>query len=255
MSLNKRPLATRLSCGVFLILCLVANSHSIEKLKCACTGAYPPLNFMKGGQLAGIDVDQFNLVAQRLNIEVDLISMPFPRILIELEHGSLDCMFGAFITPHRKSYMDFTTEPIHVSSLVFFENIKSNIHFKVLADLKGLTIGLVRGFKTSPAFDKAAQQGLFNVEFVTDIEQNFQKLSFERLDLVLVNQHVAGYVMTRLKLTNVRQLSTPLSAQPAFITFSIAKKLSHLAPLFDAEMKKLKHDGSYQAIMDTYITE
>ncbi len=210
---------------------------------------------MKGGELMGIDVEQFNQIAQRLNIEVDMIAMPFSRILIEMEHGSLDCMFGIFNTSDRGVYMDFTAVPVRVTTLVFFENIKSNIHFKTINDLKGLTIGVVRGFKVSPAFDEAAELGLFNVEFVNKVEQNFQKLSFGRLDLVLGNQHVAEYLINRLNISNVRQLRTPLSAQPAYIAFSKVKDLSHLVPLFDREVKKLKLDGSYQAIIDKYISE
>ena len=236
-------------------LLLVPSAYGLEKLKCATSGNFSPLNFMQEGTLVGIDVDQFNQAARRLNLDVDLISLPFTRLLIQMEEGSLDCMFAAFKTPEREVYMDFTSVPIHVSSLVFFEKNGSNITFNTLEDLKGLTVGLVRGFKTSAAFDEAVDQGLFSVEFVSDIEQNFQKLRFGRLDLVLVNGHVGGNILRKLKITNIRSLPVPLIAQPAYITFSNKKRLNHLIPLFDNELTKAKQDGSYQKIIDKYIVE
>ena len=236
-------------------LMLVPSVQGMEKLKCATSGNFSPLNFMQDKRLVGIDVDQFKQATQRLNLAVDLIVLPFTRILIQMEEGALDCMFAAFKTPDREVYMDFSSVPIHVSSLVFFEKEGSNITFNSLEDIKGLTVGLVRGFKTSAEFDDAVDQGLFKVEFVSDIEQNFQKLSFGRLDLVLVNGHVGGNILKRLNLANISPLPNPLIAQPAYLTFSKKSDLSHLVPLFDHELTKAKQDGSYQKIIDRYIAK
>ncbi len=236
-------------------LLLVPSAHALEKLKCATTGNFSPLNFIQDKKLVGIDVDQFNQAARRLNLDVDLISLPFTRLLKQMEEGALDCMFSAFKTPEREIYMDFTTVPIHVSSLVFFEKAGSNITFNTLKDLKGLTVGLVRGFKSSAEFDEAVEQGVLNVEYVSNIEQNFQKLSFGRLDLVLVNRHVGGNILKKLHMTDIHTLDVPLIAQPAYLTFAKKKHLTHLLTLFDNELTKAKEDGTYQKIIDKYIAQ
>ncbi len=248
-------LAAAFTSLLLFFLLPLPTAYAEEKLKCATTGSFSPISYMQGNNLAGIDVDQFNQAARRLNIDVEILVMPFPRILRHMEEGTLDCMFASFKTPAREVYMDFTSVPIHVSSLVFYEKNGSNITFNRLEDLKGLTVGLVRGYKNSAAFDEAVDQGLVNVEFVTNIEQNFQKLRFGRLDLVLINRHVGGNIIKNLSIANIRPLPVPLIAQPAYLTFSKKRRLTHLVPLFDNELTKAKQDGSYQTIIDKYISE
>lgn len=236
-----------------LLLLLISNAHALDKLSCAATGEFPPLHFIENNTLKGMDVDLFHQAAKNLNIEVNIVTLPLVRILRKMKEGSLDCMFAAFKTPDRAIYMDFTTVPIHVSSLVFFEKTNSKIKFNSLKDLHGLVVGLVRGFKTSEAFDKALNQGLFKVEFVNDFEQNFHKLSRGRLDLVLVNRYVGGNILKKHNINNILPLPIPLIAQPAFLTFSKKTQHAHLVPLFDTEFSKAMNDGRFRKIENKYI--
>jgi len=248
-------LAARYTSLLLLSLWLVPWAQGIEKLKCATIDGFYPLSYMQDNQLAGTDVDQFIQAARRLNLKVDLIPLPFTRILRKMEEGTLDCMLFAFKTPDRQVYMDYTSVPIHVASLVFYVKNGGNITFNTLEDLKGLTVGLVRGFKSTGAFNKAMDQGLVRVEYVTNVEQNFQKLSFGRLDLVLVSRIVGDGILKKLRIDNIRSLPVPLVTQPAYLTFSKKRRLTHLIPLFDNEFAKAKQDSSYQTIIDKYITE
>ena len=236
-----------------ILLILVSSTHALDKLTCAATGAFPPLHYIEDNTLVGMDVDLFNLAAKNLKLEVNIVTLPLVRILRNMEEGSLDCMFGAFKTPERERYMDFTSAPIHVSSLVFFERINNKITFNSLKDLNGLIVGLVRGFKTSETFDNALNQGLFKVEFVNDFEQNFRKLSYGRLDLVLVNRYVGGHILKVHNIKSVQPLPKPLIEQPAYLTFSKKRQLKKLVPLFDAEFSKAMKNGQFQKITQKYI--
>ncbi|MEH6345063.1 MAG: transporter substrate-binding domain-containing protein [Bermanella sp.] len=236
-----------------ILLLMVSNSHALDKLSCAVTGAFPPLHYMENNILLGMDVDLFHLAANNLNIKVDIVTMPLERILHKIKVGSLDCMFAAFKTPERALFMDYTSVPIHVSSLVFFEKIGSQMKFNSLEDLNGLTVGLMRGFKTSKGFDTALNKGMFKVEFVNNFEQNFRKLSYGRIDLVLVNRYVGGRVLKVNQIKNVQPLPVPYIEQPAYLTFSKKKQLKKLVPLFDAEFSNAMKNGQFQKITHKYI--
>jgi len=248
-------LSTALLASLFIFLSLMATTQAADKLRCATTGSFPPFSFMEGEMLVGIDVDQVKLAARRLNINMDIVAMPFSRMLVQMKEGELDCMFAAYKTPEREIYMDFTSVPNHVSSLMFFQRRDSNTKYNSIDDLKGLTIGLVRGHKVSEDFDAALDNGWFTVEKVNEHEQNFRKLSFGRLDLVLVNRHVGGYILKKTNIANIQTLPVALTKQPAYLTFSKKRHHTRLIPLFDAELQKAINNGTFKKIVGKYIAE
>jgi len=241
--------------NLIVIVCsmlLSMTAQATEKLTCA-TNEFAPFGFTENDTLTGIEVDLVQEIAHRLKFDISLTMMPWKRMLQFMEDGTIDCMFAAFKTPEREVYMDYTSVPIHISSLVFFEKDGSHIKFETLEDLKGLTVGLVRGFKTNEAFDAAVSKGVFRVDEVNNFDQNFKKLSAGRVDLVLVNRHVGGRILKKLGITNVHPLPVPLSATPAYLTFSKKRQHADLVSLFDIELKKASSDGTYRKIFEKYI--
>ena len=148
-----------------------------KKLKCA-TNDFPPFGFEKEiqGQKApaGVEVEIFNLICKELNLTCSLELLPWKRMINQVKRGEIDCMFAAFKTEKRETFMEYTSVPFHVSNLTFFIG-KSDKSFKFskLKDLKGKNICLVRGFTTTPEFDKLAKQKLFEISHLDDLDQCF----------------------------------------------------------------------------------
>ncbi|MCX4025285.1 amino acid ABC transporter substrate-binding protein [Endozoicomonas sp. SM1973] len=229
----------------------VVLAKTIETLKCG-TNEFAPFGFIENGELKGIEVELFHEIGKRLNIQTKLNLFPWSRMLALVKKGDLDCMIAAFRTEERLTYMDYTNVPFHVSSLVFFIHQDRPFQFNRLEDLKGLNIGLVTDFTTSPEFDEALNKQWFTVSPVNDFKQNFEKLAVKRVDMVLVNRHVGAYLLKKLNLPQITALSVPLTARPAYLTFSKRSEKSTLIPKFDMVLFELLTDGTYQNLFEKY---
>lgn len=229
----------------------VVLAKTVETLRCG-TNEFAPFGFIENGQLKGIEVELFHEIGKRLNIQTKLNLFPWSRMLAMVKKGDLDCMIAAFRTEERLAYMDYTNVPFHVSSLVFFIHQDRPFQFNTLEDLKGRNIGLVTGFSTSPEFDEALNKQWFTVSPVNDFKQNFEKLAVKRVDMVLVNRHVGAYLLKKLNLPQIAALSVPLTARPAYLTFSKRAGKGYLIPLFDMMLFELLTDGTYQDLFEKY---
>lgn len=243
-------------------LCLVStisiilfshNTFAASKLECL-TNVFAPFGFVKDGKPTGIEVDLLQEIGKRLNIEIKLQVQPWKRIIHLMQKGKTDCMFAAFLTEERLEFMDYTHVPFHISSLTIFVQEGKEFPFKTISDLKGKTIGLIRGFKTTQSFDQEKGK-TFKVYEVNNMESNFQMLAKGSLDAVVVNNYVGIETMRKIGIANIHQLPVPISAKPAFLTFSKDRNLKHLVPQFDKVIFDILADGTYQKIFKKYIKD
>ena len=241
----------------FILLSLFPLSTIAKKLKCA-TNDFPPFGFEKEiqGQKApaGVEVEIFNLICKELNLTCSLELLPWKRMINQVKRGEIDCMFAAFKTEKREAFMEYTSVPFHVSNLTFFIG-KSDKSFKFskLNDLKGKNICLVRGFTTTPEFDKLAKQGLFEISHLDDFDQCFKMLSKGKVDTTLVNQEVGFTIMKKLKINNVHPFKNPLYSKPAYLTFTKKKKFGQIPSQFGQKIFQILKSGQYKKIYDKYL--
>jgi len=74
-----------------------------RELRVATSGTQPPFNAVsRDGQLIGLEVDLARMLADAMNVNLSLLSMPFPDLLPALEAGRVDMVLsGLAITPDR----------------------------------------------------------------------------------------------------------------------------------------------------------
>ncbi|ETR72071.1 MAG: amino acid ABC transporter periplasmic protein [Candidatus Magnetoglobus multicellularis str. Araruama] len=233
-------------------------------MKCG-TNVFAPFGFMKDGKIQGIEVELMYEVARRLGIDISINIYKWATLLESMRFGTLDCMFAAFQTKDRLEFMHYTNVPVHISSLVFYVHEDKPMPFKgKISDLQGNRIGIVQGFKNPYDFEKGERRQMYQVFRLRDLEINFKILQKHCIDAVLVNRHVGEYTLGQLKMDGVYPLSVPLTATPAYITFSkfletkekeLVKDLSYLVPQFDAVLFEIFTDGTYQKIFNKYMNQ
>jgi polar amino acid transport system substrate-binding protein len=74
-----------------------------RELRVATSGNQPPFNAVsRDGELIGLEVDLARMLAEAMNVNLTLMSMPFPDLLPALEAGKVDLVLsGLAITPER----------------------------------------------------------------------------------------------------------------------------------------------------------
>ena len=242
---------------LMIILGIIPNMIAAKSLKCA-TNEFPPFGFEKEidgkNKPVGVEVEIFNLICKELNLTCSLELLPWKRMINQVKRGEIDCMFAAFKTEKRETFMDYTSVPFHVSNLTFFINKSDkSFRFSILKDLKGRNICLVRGFTTTPEFDKLAKQGTFKITHLDDFDQCFKMLSKGKVDATLVNQEVGFTILRKLNINNIRPFKNPLYSKPAYLTFTKKKKFGQIPSQFGQKIFQILKSGRYKKIYDKYL--
>lgn len=225
-------------------------------LQCG-TNEFPPFTYLDAqGHAAGLEVDIVREVARRLKLEVDIRILPWPRLLAGMKSGSLDCMFAAFITDKRSTYMNFTHVPLHVSRLSVYVRRGHEFPFSGLQDLRGKKLGIIRDFRTIDALDALLEKGDFATRvYGNDFEQLFDMLAAGRVDMVIVNNQVANTLLAKQHNGNIVELPYALSSNSAFLAFTRQRNFDNLIPKIDYALFGIIADGTYARIFSQYSSQ
>ena len=130
-------------------LALVGCAPKDNSLKMITEATFPPYEFLRGQEIAGIDVEICRAVAQRLNRPFKAETVDFDSVIPAVISGKADlAAAGITVTPDRKKNVDFSIPYVKTGIVVIFK--KSN-PFKDKEQLKGKKIGVQSG-TTSETF-------------------------------------------------------------------------------------------------------
>jgi polar amino acid transport system substrate-binding protein len=103
-------------------------------------------------------------------------------------------------------------------------------------------LGIVTGWKI---LERSTQRNPSRI-MVDSTDQLFRMLDQGRVEVALIERLVGMETLNRLRIKGVRTLSPPFLAGDWFLY--LHKKHQALVPRIDAELRKMKQDGSYERI-------
>ncbi len=142
----------------------------------------------------------------------------------------------------------WVTESVIVTSIVFFHLKKRNFQWDSLEDLKGLRIGISRGYDYGRNFTNAIKEKRISVDITTTDEQNFKKLLAGRID-IFPNDPVVGYSQLRniFPSEKVKRFTFhPKAFEAKTLNLIISKECRNarlFLTKFNSGLKRLKESG------------
>ncbi|WMW66833.1 transporter substrate-binding domain-containing protein [Nitratidesulfovibrio liaohensis] len=119
------------------------------------------------------------------------------------------------------------------------------------AALRGMRLGVVRGWSYGDALDAARKAGTFTTEEAGSEAQNLLKVAGGRLDGAIITREGTLWLRERLGLTRlVTMAPQPLAVLPVHLAFRRQDGQRHLLRAFDAAIRDMKADGSYARIVE-----
>ncbi|MBV1919197.1 MAG: transporter substrate-binding domain-containing protein, partial [Pseudomonadales bacterium] len=117
--------------------------------------------------------------------------------------------------------------------------------------------GLNFGWSYGDAIDSARASGLFSTDdSVKNNVANFRKLIGERIDCFIVDELAARRIISQQGFDGlVEQLDIPVSVNAGYLVFSKALQKKGVIDAFNKAMKQLRHEGAYEAIVDSVIQQ
>jgi len=215
------------------------------------------------GNWAGKDIDLIKAVFRRTPFKYRIVTMPWARVIKELEVGTIDMTVAATVLPNRKKYALFTKNNFRYSHHMLFVNKNKLDLFdsvKELADVAKVEviIAALRGAIFYEDYPKLLQNKEFSrkIVYISD-DQNMSKF--------VLKGRADGYIESETEGKHY------LSSQPAYkraivplfriaddeqagskIMFSKARVSSKQVEVFDTALKKLHESGEYEKISKRY---
>ena len=230
-------LAAFASCG--------GNGGEKEKLVMATNAEFPPYEYVEDGKIVGIDAEIAALIAEKLDMELEIVDVAFDSIIPGVQSGKYDMgMAGLTVDEKRLEKVNFSTSyATGIQAII----VKEGSDIKTVDDLAGKKIGV----QTSTTGDIYAT-GDYGEEAITRYDNGavaVQALIADKVDCVIIdNEPAKSYVAAN---EGLKVLDTEYTVEDYAICF--AKEDTELKDKVDGALKELIADGSVKEVIEKYI--
>ena len=223
------------------------------KLHMSTNASFPPYEMTTDdGGFEGIDVEVAGVIAEKLGLELVVDDMGFDAALTAVQQGQSDiAMAGITVTEDRLEVMDFSDSyATGVQSVI----VKEDSPIQTLDDLNNAEMIGCQAATTGYIYaSDTPENGGYGEDHVTAYENGslaVMALLNGQIDAVIIdNEPAKSYVEAN---EGLKILDTPWAEEEYAI--GVAKGNSDLLSAINAVMDELKTDGTFQSIVDKYIT-
>lgn len=223
------------------------------KLTMATNAAFPPYEYVEGGQIAGIDAEIAAAVAGKLGLELQIDDMEFDSITEAVKSGKADIgLAGMTITPDRQEEVDFT---ISYATGVQVIIVAGDSPITNVDDLSAEGANYVIGVQRNTTGDIYTTQdiedaGLGTIDRYSKGADAVQALKTGKVDCVVIDNEPAKAFVNEvegLKILDTEYITEDYAA-------AMNKENTALYEAVNNALQELIDDGTIQGILDKYIT-
>ncbi len=210
-------------------------------------------------QWLGVDADVSRAIAKALAVSVTAVPLSGAAQIPAVQSGRVDAMIGLFKTATRQQAADYNTVPYwYVGDMVVTQ--KTNTSLKALSDLRGLTVGVVRGSAQEIEAQKFVTNfGVKSVQEYTDSDPMLRDVAAGRLDSAIWWGFEFNWSVKQNPSLNLRQAfdvppnylgETQLNG--TYFVFAKSPSSASLINEVDRIITKMRSDGELKAIFAKY---
>jgi polar amino acid transport system substrate-binding protein len=268
--MKSRPILThfvRLAAGAAMLVAatgVAAAADLLQEIKDRGfirigTFSIPPESWIdiQSGEWLGVDADFSIAIAKSLGVEYDPVILTHAALAPALQSGRVDAIAGLYKTPERQEVMAYNEIPFWYGVDVLVAQKDSEM--KGFADLKGKTIGTVRGSAQEGEATKIQEKfGTGEIKKYESADPMLLDLKAGRIDAAIWWGYTYDYAVQQnpdYELKVVEYLAPEyLGSDTLPATYYVFRKegTESLIEAFDAEIKRLQESGEAQAILNKY---
>ncbi|MDT8992058.1 transporter substrate-binding domain-containing protein [Curvibacter sp. APW13] len=207
----------------------------------------PPFMYAKDGKPEGVYPAVLREAFARMGVALKLQARPWKRAIAEIDEGSAG-VGGIYKNDERVKKYDYSA-PILAEKMAVYMGSKKKFEFKTAADLRGMSVGVIRGWSYGDDFDALRKAGQVNVEETGSDAQNLQKLAAGRLDAVLVIAEAAAAIVKAQKLQGIEAAPTLLASNMAHLAFNKSASQAALLEKFNKVLAEMQKSGALETIL------
>ncbi len=221
---------------------LIAQPASIKLV----TGELPPYSYKEENKIIGVASDVVDTLKNRVGYSHNIKFYPWARALkLSTEKGTITYPLARL--PYREQSYRWIG-PLLVDSFVFIVKASDSTDFTSLEDLKNMSIGVNR---FAPTEKRLIKKGFKNIDQAGSEIQNGKKFIMGRFDAWYTTHLMAKHIFKKL---GVEKNKYTVAFVDLEVSMYLAASLDLVseAPIWQAELNRMKSDGAYQKILQGY---
>ena len=222
------------------------------KLVMATNAAFPPYEFIEGGEVVGIDAEIAGAIAEKLGLELQIDDMEFDSIIEAVKGGKADIgLAGMTVTDERKESVDFTaTYATGVQVVIVTEDSAITSVDDLFAEGASHVIGVQRN-TTGDLYSTwdLEDAGLATVDRYSKGSDAVQALKTGKVDCVIIDNEPAKAFVEAVEGLKILDTEYALEDYAA----AMSKENPDLYAAVNAALEELIADGTVKAIVEKYI--
>jgi ABC-type amino acid transport substrate-binding protein len=211
---------------------------------------YEPFEFEEGGDATGFDIELLREMADRMNMDLEVIDSEFEGIVLAPAAGTCDVVASALtINDEREEQADFT-DPYFDSEQSLLVTKENEEKFATLEDLGGETIG-VQTETTGATYANENKPDDATVKDFSAADEMFLALESGEVAALLQDLPVNGYRTTQNPDLVVVE-TYPTDEQYGFL---VESGNTELLDDLNAQLEAVRDDGTYDEIYEEWFGE
>jgi len=198
----KKALSVILILVMAIAIFITGTSCAKQKeavLRVGTHAEYPPFEYKKGDEFAGVDMDIVKALAEKMKIKYTIIDMDFDALIPSLTSDKIDLAISSItITEERKKRIDYSA-PYYTANQVILAKTDFTQQIAKLEDLGQFRIGAQNG-TTGQLYvnDNLVKKNLMdkkNLKKYSRLIESVTDLLNENIDFVIMDDSAArGYI-------------------------------------------------------------
>lgn len=229
------------------------GAGSTNTIRVGTSGTYPPFSTADNGRLEGIEVDFARALANEIGSAVEVVQVPFPDLVGELNAGRIDIiMAGMSVTPRRAALVNFTAPYLQVGQMAL---VRKEDDLRLAGEdwtrIEGLRVGFERA-TTGAKYVQAELHRAVPVEFA-DKEDGLAALKQRKIDVFVHDAPFVWLVVGSPHNPNAELAGrfTPLTDEK--LAWAVRKEDSELLEQLNAVVARWRENGAIDSVLDKWI--
>ncbi|MBK1850596.1 transporter substrate-binding domain-containing protein [Marinobacter sp. 1-4A] len=230
---------------------LTSGAHADERnLRIAFDVPYEPFEYKdENGDLTGFEVDLAAAMCEEMKADCEFVIQAWDGMIPGLLARKFDLIMSSMsITPERAERVLFS-EPYYNTPGGWFGPDSFNADVTDMSAMKGKTVGVQRG-TTMDTFVTEEMSGVVTIKRYTTADDMVLDLEGQRLDVVFVDYPVGE--QTVLSKDGFKEVGEAVKLGEG-VGVAMRKRDKDVAEEVNKALRKLKEDGTYDAIMKKYF--
>ncbi len=199
----------------------------------------------------GMSVEIVTAAFKSVGVDVVLEVLPYARVLHEVKSGKYVGGLNVARETSREDDFLWGREMLFLAHAHYYHHKSRPLRVQEPRSLQGgERIGVIRGYEYGNLFHD--HEGIVRV-WANRHDQIIDMLRLDRVQAVIMFEKTAGLYLREMHLEDEIQAAFPSEPSRIFVAFSKHRpEAPHYLELLDEGLRRIKADGTYQAILDKY---